>query len=255
MTTEVGTIIETMSIALYGRVSSEEQKQRGTIKNQIGELRNVAKATPGIAVFDEYFDDGISGTIPMALRPEGRRLMQDAAKGRFKEVWVWKIDRLGRDDLDPIVVWQELERLDIKVRSIMEGVSDPFMYHIHVAVAAQELRTFRARSAAGMERAVKEGRFPGGICPLGYMIVGQKREARILPSDKTIWGDWTAADLVRKIYHWLAIEKWSCPKIANNLNALGVPTAYQHLDTGKRGEQNEALDSRPNGEPVGFATW
>jgi site-specific DNA recombinase len=32
--------------------------------------------------------------------------------------------------------------------------------------------------------------------------------------------------LVRQIYHWLAVEGWTCPRIAQHLNSLGVPTAY-----------------------------
>ena len=47
-----------------------------------------------------------------------------------------------------------------------------------------------------------------------------------MPSDEIIWGDWTGVDLVRRLYHWLAIEVWSCHKIADHLNNLGVPTAY-----------------------------
>ena len=48
----------------------------------------------------------------------------------------------------------------------------------------------------------------------------------MVPSDEIIWGDWTGVDLVRRLYHWLAIEVWSCHKFADHLNNLGVPTAY-----------------------------
>ena len=114
----------------------------------------------------------------MALRPAGKRLLADAGRGLFDEVWVWKIDRLGRDDVDPLVVWRDLELLGIKVHSVTEGNSDPFMYHIHVAVAAQERRNFMARSATGMNRAAREGRYTGGIVPLGYLVEGRKQHAR-----------------------------------------------------------------------------
>ena len=87
-----------------------------------------------------------------------------------------------------------------------------------------------ARSATGMNRAAQEGRYTGGIVPLGYLVEGRKQHARLVPSDKLIWGNWTEADLVRQIYHWLAIEGWSCPRIAEHLNILGVPTAYTKDD-------------------------
>jgi site-specific DNA recombinase len=243
MTLDVETTFK--RIATYERVSSEDQRLRETIKNQTEELARTLQSTSGVLLVDRYVDDGVSGTIPMAKRPGGRRLLEDAAKGRFDEVWVWKIDRLGRDDIDPLIVWQELERLGVTVRSVTEGVSDPFMYHIHVAVAAQERRTFLARTTAGMERAVKEGRFSGGICPLGYEVQGHAHEARIIPSSRIIWKDWTAADLIRHIYEFLANEHWSCHRIADHLNALGVPTAYQHVAPGpRRAEHGTGLQAK-----------
>ncbi|MCX5998170.1 MAG: recombinase family protein [Chloroflexi bacterium] len=231
-------------IATYERVSSEDQKLRETIKNQTEQLARSIEATPGVLVVHKYVDDGVSGTIPMAQRPDGMRLMEDAAKGRFDEVWVWKIDRLGRDDVDPLLVWRELEKLGVQVRSITEGISDQFMYHIHVAMAAKERRTFMEPSAAGIERTVKSSRFPGGICPLGYEVVGRQSEARLVVSERIIWSEWTAADLVRQIYQWLGVDHWSCPKIAKHLNALGVPTAYQHHAPGpSRAERKTGLQA------------
>ena len=232
-------------VVTYERVSSEDQRERATIKTQQDELAVDLSKEPNVRLGTRYIDDGVSGTIPMALRPAGKRLLADAGRGLFDEVWVWKIDRLGRDDVDPLVVWRDLELLGIKVHSVTEGSSDPFMYHIHVAVAAQERRNFMARSATGMNRAAREGRYTGGIVPLGYLVEGREQHARLVPSDKLIWGNWTEADLVRQIYHWLAIEGWSCPRIAEHLNILGVPTAYTKDDRlvrrGQRKERTQGL--------------
>ncbi|HEX2171968.1 MAG TPA: recombinase family protein [Dehalococcoidia bacterium] len=60
-------------VALVGRVSSEDQAERGTIEAQLHFLRQFADLYK-LDVVGEYFDDGISGTIPLADRPEGRRL-------------------------------------------------------------------------------------------------------------------------------------------------------------------------------------
>ena len=232
-------------IATYERVSSDDQKLRETIKTQTEQIAYTLQCTTGVSLVNRYVDDGVSGTIPMAKRGGGRKLMEDAPKHIFDEVWVWKIDRLGRDDIDPLVVWKELETYGIKVHSVTEGVSDIFSYHILVAVAAQERRNFMARSAAGTERAVKEGRFPGGICPLGYEIKGRKHDAKIIPSERIIWQGWTAADLISNIYELLSVEHWSCPRIAEHLNALGVPTAYQHFAPGpRRAERKTGLQAK-----------
>jgi transcriptional regulator with XRE-family HTH domain len=91
-----------------------------------------------------------------------------------------------------------------------------------------------------MNRAAREGRYTGGIVPLGYRVEGRKQTARLIPSDKILWGDWTEADLVRKLYHWMAIEGWTCPRISRHLNALGVPTAYTKDERWvRRGQRKE----------------
>jgi len=67
------------------------------------------------------------------------------------------------------------------------------------------------------------------------------QHARLTPSDKLIWGDWTEAKLVCQI-HQLAIDGWSCRRIANRLNGLGVPTAYTKDDRRVgRGQRKERI--------------
>ncbi len=87
----------TRRVAIYLRVSSDDQAERGTIQTQADEVRRRLDREPGVVVAGEYADDGVSGTIPLAERPWGRRLMRDAAAHLFGEVHVYKLDRLGRD--------------------------------------------------------------------------------------------------------------------------------------------------------------
>ena len=90
-------------VVTYERVSSEDQRERATIKTQQDELAVDLSKEPNVRLGTRYIDDGVSGTIPMAHRPAGKRLLADAGRGLFDEVWVWKIDRLGRDDVDPLI--------------------------------------------------------------------------------------------------------------------------------------------------------
>ena len=70
------------SVALLLRVSSEEQRDRETIEIQRDFLAQYCELY-GLNVADVYADDGLSGTIPLHERPEGRRLLEDAWEGRF----------------------------------------------------------------------------------------------------------------------------------------------------------------------------
>jgi DNA invertase Pin-like site-specific DNA recombinase len=72
-------------VALYLRVSSEEQRNRETIEIQEEFLQQFCDLL-GLEVAEIYKDDGVSGTIPLHERPAGRRLLEDARQGKFRTV-------------------------------------------------------------------------------------------------------------------------------------------------------------------------
>jgi site-specific DNA recombinase len=65
-------------VAIYCRVSTDEQRERQTIVNQV-ELATLHCQSRGMSVFEIYRDDGVTGTIPLVERPEGKRLVEDAS--------------------------------------------------------------------------------------------------------------------------------------------------------------------------------
>ncbi len=103
-------------VALYLRVSSEEQRDRETISLQRDFLEQY-RHLYGLEVADVYEDDGISGTIPLHERPEGRRLLQDAKEGSFGVVLVKKLDRLGRSLLVIVDAHDRLQDAGVALRS------------------------------------------------------------------------------------------------------------------------------------------
>jgi len=224
---------------IYARVSSPDQAERETILTQLQDVERYLQKDPSFQLVGKYVDDPSRGPIPLADRPEGRRLLDDAKRRLFDEVWMFKLDRLGRDDIDPLVVRRQLNQLGVKLVALHENIESPLEFAMRVAFAAEERRTLLLRTSAGMNRAAREGRYTGGIVALGYKVEGKKEKAHLVPSDVIIWGDWTEADLVRRMYYWLAVDEWSCRKIANELNAFGVPTAYQKEGRGIRGKRTQ----------------
>jgi site-specific DNA recombinase len=77
-----------------------------------------------------------------------------------------------------------------------------------------------------MSRAAREGRYTGGIVAYGYRVEGTKQAARHVADDALVFGDLSAAAVVRRVYEWLGEDGWTCRRIADELNALGVPTHY-----------------------------
>jgi site-specific DNA recombinase len=219
---------ERIRVAVYLRVSSDDQRDRETIKTQRDAAERLLEQHPEYVVHRWYVDDGISGTIPMAKRPEGKFMVADAIAGKFKKIIVYRSSRLGREEQDKFAVYNLfVEELGIEVVGIMEDLSDRMVFGVHTVIDSYARRQLLADSARGMDRAAREGRYTGGIVPLGYRVEGRKEKARLVPDETIIWGDWTAADLVRRMYHWLGVEGRSCRWIALELNAMGVPTAYQ----------------------------
>ncbi len=228
-------------IATYARVSSDEQRDRHTVRNQRAALSRRLSSEPGLSVFQHYEDDGVSGTIPFEDRPAGRALARDARVGRFSQVWVVRSDRLGRDAFELLRIWRVFESIGIALRATDENIDDPFYFDIHAVIAANERRKFLERSAEGMNRAAKEGRYTGGIVPLGYCVSGDRGFRRLVPDDSPMWSDLSAADVVRRIYHHLASDGWTCPRIATEFNSLGIPTSYRRDGRGVRGRRTQGL--------------
>ena len=230
-----------VDIATYARVSSDEQRDRHTVLNQRSALSRRLGSEPDVLVFKHYEDDGVSGTIPFEDRPAGRALARDARVGRFSQVWVVRSDRLGRDAFELLRIWRVFESIGIALRATDENIDDPFYFDIHAVIAANERRKFLERSAEGMNRAAREGRYTGGIVPLGYTVSGDRGFRRLVPDDSPMWAGLSAADVVRRIYDHLASDGWTCPRIATEFNSLGIPTSYRRDRRGVRGRRTQGL--------------
>ncbi len=67
-------------VALYARVSSEQQAEAGTIDSQVADLRQrIAQDSLTLHEHDCFLDDGVSGTT--LLRPALERLRDQIANG------------------------------------------------------------------------------------------------------------------------------------------------------------------------------
>jgi site-specific DNA recombinase len=158
-------------IALYLRVSSEEQRNRETIEIQREFLEQYCRLYE-LEVAHVYEDNGISGTIPLHERPDGRRLIDDAKAGEFQTVLVSKLDRLGRTLLVIVDAHDRLQEAGVALRSGREPIdtSNPsgrLIFQMLASFAEYERETIGERTRAGLHRALRNGRH-GGTIPYGY---------------------------------------------------------------------------------------
>lgn len=84
---------------LYMRLSQEDERtgESLSIENQRQMLRRYAEEN-GFEIYDEYIDDGISGTT--FNRPEVQRLLDDAKTGIINTIIVKDLSRFGRNYIE-----------------------------------------------------------------------------------------------------------------------------------------------------------
>ncbi len=158
-------------VALYMRVSSEEQRDRETIEIQREFLEQYYRLY-GLEIAEMYADDGVSGTVPLHERPDGRRLLEGAREGRFTAVLVSKLDRLGRSLLVIVDAHDRLDAAGGTLRSGREPIdtSNPsgrLIFQMLASFAEYVRENIRERTQAGLHRAFRRGKYMGRT-PYGY---------------------------------------------------------------------------------------
>ncbi len=206
-----------MRCAIYARVSTEEQKNRQTIRSQLEELPKYA-AKQGWTVIGTYKDDGRSGESIMA-RPEFQRLLRDAEAGTFDVVLAIDRDRLARSEWaeDMAFIQDKFRRYRIKVAFPgttldLEKPEDRLVDDIRGGVARYEKHQIVRRMRRGKLSKLRAGKFVDGTLPYGYRCTD---ETQIIVDEAT-------GLVYRQIILMLMVEGLSLNKIAVRLNREGV---------------------------------
>jgi len=101
-------------VALYARVSSEQQSKRGTIDSQIAALKERIQADGAQIVEDMCFvDAGVSGAT--LVRPQLERLRDAAALGAIDRLYILSPDRLARKYAYQALLMEELGSYGVQV--------------------------------------------------------------------------------------------------------------------------------------------
>lgn len=209
-------------VAIYARVSSEEQREGQTIDSQIDELERFAD-TQGWAVINIYKDEGWSGAV--LARPELDKLRDDASKKLFDVVLLNDVDRLARDVSHLGVIKRDLERRGVQVRfrklPAEQSPTANLMVNILGSFAEFEREMIIDRTRRGRRHKVEvRQQFLGSLSPYGYRYVTKNQSVNrdgyleVLPEQ---------AAVVRQIFRLVDEEGISARKVVRRLNECGVP--------------------------------
>lgn len=172
----------------YARVSTSEQAgdDRYSLENQEKIIRGFAMSK-GFNQFDVslYIDPGISASVPLRLRPNGKRLLEDAKAG--DTIIASKLDRMFRsasDALNMAEIFKEknlnLVLFDLGTEPINSSGLAQFFFTVIAAVAQLERTMIRERMVGGKKAKKAVGGHVGGEPPYGWTIVGRGRAARLV---------------------------------------------------------------------------
>ena len=168
---------------------------RQSTKNQTN-LRQLAKAHP----YEELFIDIISGSIPFAERPEGKRLIQSVEAGQIDYITFHDLSRAGRSTVDVLTTLNYFQthcvivKIDnLGLESIIDGKVNPIFNLITTVLSeiySLERNTLLERQAEGIHQAkllgIYKGRVEGTLDTPEQTLAKHKRVVKTLKTNPTL---------------------------------------------------------------------
>ncbi|HBZ6548187.1 TPA: recombinase family protein [Clostridium perfringens] len=213
-------------IAIYCRVSTEEQSENGySIDEQERLLEEWCKKM-GYVIYKCYSDRGISGKN-IKDRPALKELLSDAKAGKFDMVISWKINRVSRKLEDVLKIVNLLEKNNITFKSY----SEPFetdtpagrmQFQMMALIGEFERGTIAQNVKMGMIAKAKYGNWCGGRV-LGYDLVPNNSPEEEKKGKNKLEINEKEAEIVRFIFNEYSKGK-GYKAITNKMNKLGYKT-------------------------------
>ena len=221
-----------VQVALYARVSSEQQAEAKTIESQLAEIRRRI-ATDGYEQTSvlEFVDEGYSGST--LVRPALERLRDVAAAGEIDRLYVHCPDRFARNYAYQVLLLDELTQRGVEViflnRPLGQTPEDQVLLQVQGVIAEYERAKFLERSRRGKRHAAQEGRV-GILChaPYGSRYVNKQEgggEARF----DIIFDQ---ARIVQQVFAWVGEDRCTINDVCRRLHQAGIRTrtGKEHWD-------------------------
>lgn len=205
--------------AIYVRVSTDEQAERGTsLDDQIRRCEAYCVAH-GWTVVATHREEGVSGSL--ASRPELDQLMRSARRGEIDAIVVAKLDRWGRSMRHLSAALGDLDDLHVGFASVAESIdsstaSGRLLRNVLGAIAEFEREVIIERTSSGLRAVARDGWWPGGPPPYGYRVVPDAGRSRLVLDSREAANIGLAVECLvdRRLTTW---------QTAAELNALGSP--------------------------------
>src|SRR2546425_3390121 len=206
-------------VALYARVSSDQQSEAKTIESQVADLRTRIAATGATLSAElEFIDNGYSGAT--LIRPALERLRDVVAAGGIDHLYVHCPDRLARNYAHQVLLLEEFVHAGVEVnflnREVGQTPEDQLLLQVQGMIAEYERAKILERSRRGKRHAAQVGAVSVlSGAPYGYRYVSKHEgdgEARfeVLLEE---------ARVVRQVFSWVGQDRCSIGEVCRRLNA------------------------------------
>src|SRR6516164_1902924 len=213
-----------LRVALYGRVSGEQQEKEDTIASQLeAVMQRIASDGLECDPDLQLVDDGYSGYI--LTRPGLERLRDQAAAGVIDRLYVLDPDRFSRKYAYQVLMLEELSRCGVEVVFLRNppgnGPEENLLLQVQGMIAEYERAKIMERCRRGKQYAARRGSVNVlSGAPYGYRYVdkhegGGEARYQVLAEE---------ARVVRKIFEWVGEERCSIGEVCRRLRRDGVPT-------------------------------
>lgn len=161
---------QTIKAVIYARYSSDRQREE-SIEGQLRVCEDYAHRN-NMTILHTYADRAMTGRSDQ--RPEFQIMIRDAATMTFDVVLVYKLNRFARNRYDSAKYKHKLKKYGVKVVSAMENIADDPSGILLESVIEGMAEYYSAELAEnvmrGMTENALEGKWPGGVVPLGYKL-------------------------------------------------------------------------------------
>lgn len=216
---------DTLMVALYARVSSEQQAKSGTIASQLAAL-NERIAADGAQIAEDmrFVDAGVSGAT--LVRPQLERLRDRAALGLVDRLYVLSPDRLSRKYAHQVLLMEELSACGVEVEFLNHAIGatpeEALLLQMQGMISEYERAKIMERNRRGKLHGARRGSVNVlSGAPFGYRYL--RKHADGTPAQYVI--DLPQAATVRKIFHWIGVERLSIGEVVRRLAEAGIASA------------------------------
>ena len=205
------------SAALYARVSSERQKEEGTIGSQIEALVEYAQKE-GYAVVPEWIlaDEGYSGAT--LIRPALERVRDLASEGVLEAVLIYSPDRLSRKYAYQVLLIEEWASQGVEVVFVQSPSARTPEEQLLVQFQGMIAEYERAQIAERTRRGKRHRAKAGVVNVLSGAPYGYRYTKRTDVSEAYYEVVEAEAEVVRQVFDRYTEEGWSIGAIARWLN-------------------------------------